>query len=165
MGEPETSDQIAAFLNTWQNELPSLHQNRLLNGNDLARFAETKGIQVGRAEPLQVYERGWLAADDWDSDRSPRFHPFRIYPLHRVLQVCSPRRAATSTLDRGKLGPFLSRIVTSLPELDAIGHLASEQRCRPADPAGACPVAISYRPHVLSWLRAGEGPSAAARRV
>lgn len=69
-------------------ELDSLRQNQLLDDRALTLFALECGLSGEAGGPGWVdarQAREWLTSDGTGDDGEPRFHPFRIYPLHKLL--------------------------------------------------------------------------------
>lgn len=45
-----------------------------------------RGLSVFFGQPEEFYAKGWLTNDAPDHDGELRFHPFRVYSLHQILQ-------------------------------------------------------------------------------
>jgi len=106
-----------------------VRQNRPLDEGAFLRFARDCGIGVAgvvTGEPGRFHQLGWLREDDRDEQGSPYFHPFRIYPLHGLINACDLHIAAASSVNRDRLMPFLEQVVKGLPTLDQIGTYAQQ---------------------------------------
>jgi hypothetical protein len=80
---------FAVSLQDWREDLETLRQNWLLHESQLITFARERGVPVDGVivgEPGEFHRRGWLCSDDEDGDGAPRFHPFRLYVLRKILQ-------------------------------------------------------------------------------
>jgi hypothetical protein len=100
-----------------------------LNENAFISFARDRGTTVHgvtSGDPGLLNERGWLPGDGFREDEALLFHPFRVYPLHRILEACKLPVAASSTLDRDAFSGFVSRVLdTMMPSIDKIGAAAA----------------------------------------
>jgi hypothetical protein len=68
----------------------NLRQNVLLPERGFIQFCRRCGIPVSGlldGDPGDFFKHGWLEADGINHDGGPLFHPFRIYPLYRILQL------------------------------------------------------------------------------
>jgi hypothetical protein len=84
------------FVGEWSQDLEQLRQNWLLSENSFLSFARDCGISVRgviTGEPGEFHEQGWLSIDGTDCEGGLRFHPFRMYPLHRILAEVRMARA------------------------------------------------------------------------
>jgi len=92
---------IRQQLEKWSDDLSRLRQNRVLGESAFITFVEDRGIPVFgvvEGDPGTFYRRGWLRADGSDHEGKPLFHPFRMYPIHRILQMCELGIALASSL-------------------------------------------------------------------
>ncbi|MGA2591276.1 MAG: hypothetical protein ABSH32_15255, partial [Bryobacteraceae bacterium] len=92
---------IRQQLEKWSDDLSRLRQNRVLGESAFITFVEDRGIPVFgvvEGDPGNFYRRGWLRADGSDHEGKPLFHPFRMYPIHRILQMCELGIALASSL-------------------------------------------------------------------
>ncbi len=115
------------YLADWSDELELLRQNRLLDESSFIRFASDRGIPVSgviRGDPSDFCRRGWLNCDGSNYDGGPLFHPYRIYPLDRILEACRLKIAASSSLQRENFLPFLEQVVTYLPTVEQLAEVA-----------------------------------------
>ena len=77
-----------------------LRQNSLLSESAFLSFASDRGVSISgvtRGDPGEFYRRGWLEADDLNDEAQPLFHPFRVYPLLRIIRFY--RRQVSVTLE------------------------------------------------------------------
>ena len=82
-GQPD----LAQSLVDWRDGLEPIRQNGLLDEGAFITFAKRRGIAVWgviSGDPGKLFKRGWLASDGVRENKTPLFHPFRVYPLHRV---------------------------------------------------------------------------------
>lgn len=122
--------ELRRHLDDWSDDLELLRQNRLLEESAFIRFANDCGIPasgVVTGDPSEFDKRGWLPHDGVQQDGRPLFHPFRIYPLHRILEACRLNISASSSLDREALPGFVARVAEQLmPSVEHIGAKAQE---------------------------------------
>ncbi|MBX6332069.1 MAG: hypothetical protein IRY91_09500 [Gemmatimonadaceae bacterium] len=124
----EQALDIRAALQEWAEPLRAILQNRLLDEAALLRFAKDRGIPaagVGKGDPGKMLDLGWLVPDGSATPERPLFHPFRVYPIFCVLQLCRLPIAASSSIDRAEFPGFLLRVAEGLPPLEAIGETAA----------------------------------------
>jgi hypothetical protein len=77
------------YIEAWAEDLELLRQNWLLSESSFLTFAKERGLTVVgviSGEPGEFHKRGWLASDATDEEGGARFHPFRVYTLHQILQ-------------------------------------------------------------------------------
>lgn len=116
---------LRQYLTDWSGEIELFRQNWPMGESQFLTFAKDRGLPafgVNTGEPGDFFRRGWLAADEIDPDGNPRFHPFRVYPLHRILGVCdlriapavflNPDSALRVTKSQLEHVPSVERIVT-----------------------------------------------------
>lgn len=116
--------EFAPLLTEWGDDLRVLRQNTLLNESHLINFARKRGIRVSgvvKGDPGEFYRRGWLRRDGEDGEGAPLFHPFRTYPLHRVLEACELRITPSSTIWRDTMPDFVENVLSYLPSIESIG--------------------------------------------
>ena len=109
-------------LQDWREDLEILRQNWLLSESQLITFARDRGVLVDGVivgEPGEFHRLGWLGSDAEDSDGTPRFHPFRLYVLRKILQR---RMAVGSLLDQPR---ELKRITEASKEWNDVVDLAT----------------------------------------
>ena len=117
---------LRQYFDELNEELNSLRQNRLVDESSFIRFANERGIRacgVCTGDPGDFYKRGWLTGDGTNYDGGPLFHPFRIYPLFKTLEVCSLNIATSSTLRRDSVLEFIAVVLSSLPSIEEIGEI------------------------------------------
>jgi hypothetical protein len=76
------------YLHASSDDLELLRQNWLLSESAFITFARDRGVNVIgviSGQPAQFHTQGWLASDGTDGDDGPHFHPFRVYPLYKIL--------------------------------------------------------------------------------
>ena len=125
----ENAQEPNQLLVQWQDDLHSIYQNRLLDEGQLIRFASERGIAVSgvvTGDPSRLLELGWLSADDRTNPERPRFHPFRLYPLCRIIEACRLHISATSSIEREHFRDFVARASEHLPPMEFIGELAAK---------------------------------------
>ena len=116
------------YLEEWAQELEMLRQNRLLSESAFITFARDRGIAVSgmtTGDLGNLSKRGWLASDGLDHHGDPLFHPFRIYPLHCILENCELPIATSVFLERDNLIEFIERLPAFLLSID-LGEDARE---------------------------------------
>ncbi len=82
-GLPEVRLETALW-----DRLDELRQNRLMGESQFMSFLRDRGIPALGAfngEPEEFLRRIWLDCNERDEDGSPLFHPFRMFPVHRIL--------------------------------------------------------------------------------
>jgi hypothetical protein len=68
---------------------------------------------VLEGDPGDFHNRGWLRRDGTDDENRPFFHPFRIYPLHRILESCRLGLARSATLRPAATLKLVERLLGS----------------------------------------------------
>lgn len=79
---------IAELKATLDGARAAIGQLSLLSESGFLSFASDRGIAVtgvNKGEPGEFHAKGLLPSDDIDNAGRPQFHPFRVYPLHRIL--------------------------------------------------------------------------------
>ncbi len=92
---------LRRYTEEWSQDLAVLRQIRLLDESSFIRFATDRGLPVSgviEGDPGDFHQRGWLVSDGTNYDERPLFHPFRIYPLHKILGMCKLGIATSSSL-------------------------------------------------------------------
>jgi hypothetical protein len=77
-------------------------QNSLMAESAFLSFLSERGIPVFgivEGEPGTFFRRLWLDCDGVDQHGSPLFHPFRLFPVHRILDRCKLRIARGASLN------------------------------------------------------------------
>lgn len=125
MDQNEVPD-LRRFLHDWSEDLNLLRQNWLLNENRFVTFTKERGIPTSGAitgNPGELFKQGWLT-DDGVEDGSPLFHPFRLYPFHKVLEVCALRMAPVAPLQRDSVLRIAETLLSRLPSSEEIQRVA-----------------------------------------
>jgi len=89
------------YFEEWAQDLEMLRQNRLLDESAFITFTRDRGVAVSgvvTGDPGNLHKRGWLASDGLDY-RGPLFHPFRMYPLHCILDKGEDGRESNQVAD------------------------------------------------------------------
>lgn len=123
------------YLEQLSQDLELLRQNRLLDEGTFIKFAKDRGVPVWgvvTGDPGDLHKRGWLTSDGRDHNNCLLFHPFRICPLHRILEVSKLNIATSASLRRDRVLGLVEQVVASLPAVDEIG-VATQERNRVAD--------------------------------
>jgi hypothetical protein len=105
--------EFRQYLDDWSEDLELLRQNRLLKESAFIRFAGDRGTPVFgviEGDPGEFNRRGWLPHDGLQQDGRPLFHPFRVYPLHRILEACKLNITASSSLNRKAMPGLVARV-------------------------------------------------------
>jgi hypothetical protein len=126
---------LSQYVRDWAPSVEVLRQNRLLDEADFIGFARDRGIQVWgvvTGDPGDFNRRSWLTRDGTGPDGSPLFHPFRIYPLHQILQASDLHITPSASIRRDRVTGLLERVLANLPSIDQIGQ-ASRERNRLVD--------------------------------
>lgn len=87
------------FLEQSRDDVNALRQNWLLSESQLITFARDRGVMVDGlivGEPGEFHRTGWLRNDEIDQEGEPRFHPFRLYVLRKILE----RKTALGSLSK-----------------------------------------------------------------
>src|SRR2546426_4654136 len=127
--DPNKIPDFDQYRKAWAQDLELLFQNRLLNESALIAFARDRGLPVWgviTGDPGELHKRGWLRSDGTGYKAEPLFHPFRIYTLYKVLEICELHIVPSSTLRREKVLGFVERILPLLHSVDKIGENAQE---------------------------------------
>jgi hypothetical protein len=114
------------YFEEWAHDLEMLRQNKLLGERELITFARERGIAVSGAatgDPGNLHRQDRLASDGLDY-RGPLFHPFRMYPLHCILDKGEDTRESNQVADLAILlePVYWPRIIDylSCPPIDII---------------------------------------------
>ncbi len=127
MGYSDVPD-LRQFTIEYKEEIELLRQNRLLGESQFLRFARDRGLPAPHAlkgDPDKLLDRGWLYPDEVDLEGNPSFHPFRIYPLHRILDACEFRIAPTVSLNRDSMvrcTEYALKHIPSTGQLDSLSR-------------------------------------------
>ena len=110
--------EIHQFFEENLKDYSNLNQNDLIIETKMISFAKDRGISIAgvvKGDPSRFIELGWLTVDS-----NNLFHPFRIYPFLRAVQLCKLRHTVTSSINRDSFQDFLRRVSDSLPSLELI---------------------------------------------
>ena len=116
------------YFEEWANDLEMLRQNKLLDERAFITFARDRGIAVSgiSTEDLaNMNKQGWIASDGLDHQGRPLFHPFRMYPLHCILEKCQLLIPASVFIDRNSVLEFVEQLPEFLLSID-LGENARE---------------------------------------
>lgn len=116
---------VRRYFEEWAQDPEMLRQNRLLDERAFITFARDRGIAVVTGDPGNLHKRGWLASDGLDQYGGLLFHPFRIYPLHCIIEKCELRIAASTFLERDSVLEFVEQLPEFLLSID-LGEDARE---------------------------------------
>jgi hypothetical protein len=92
-------------------------------------FLRDRGIPifgVAEGEPGEFVKRMWLDCDKLDEDGAPLFHPFRIFPVHRILGRLDLRIAKTQSLYPEGYSRLAERMLKEVPRDEEFRRLARE---------------------------------------
>jgi len=123
----EAMNLIQSFFANNRENLVEILQNRLLDESAFIRFSKDLGIEVSgvvNGDPSKFIEMGWLKSDELPGSDSILFHPFRIYPIHLIVEFCRLNIAPSSSMYRETFGDFLNKVKDSLPTIDRITEKA-----------------------------------------
>jgi len=127
-GSQEGIGELRRYIDEWTNDLELLRQNQLLDESSFIRFSRDRGIAVFgvvEGDPGEFNTRGWLPHDGLRENEKPLFHPFRLYPLYRILEACRLPIGASSSLNREDLSDFIARVADQVMlSVDQIGAAA-----------------------------------------
>lgn len=110
--------EIHQFFEENLKDYSNLNQNDLISETKVISFAKDRGISIAgvvKGDPSRFIELGWLTVDS-----NNLFHPFRIYPFWRAVQLCKLRHTVTSSINRDSFQDFLRHVSDSLPSLELI---------------------------------------------
>lgn len=123
----ETVPDLRNYLLARTDDLSVLRQNRLLAEPRLIAFARDRGLPISgiiEGDPSEFCARGWLPSDGTDWDGGRMFHPFRIYPIHKILKACELSLAPSSLLQRNRVGELAALASRILPPLERVSAIA-----------------------------------------
>lgn len=110
----------------WKDMLLPISQNNLLDEGQFIRFLKSRGLPVfgvATGDPSLFIEMGWLKSDNFMSDEI-MFHPFRLYSVYRLLEMCKLRIAPSSSINREAFPSFLNKVSTHILSISEIGKNA-----------------------------------------
>ncbi len=101
-----------------------LLQNKLMRESKFIKFIKDRGIAVFGAlegDPSKFCELGWLTNDN-NNNQKYLFHPFRLLPVFKGIELCKIRISATSTLNKDSFSQCIDKYINYLPKNDTIGN-------------------------------------------
>ena len=125
--ENANASPLRRQLEEWSATYDALWQNRLLTESEFISFSKDRGLPVFGAvdgEPGEFQKLGWLRADGHQELEDYLFHPFRIYPLHMILDCCDLRIARSATLDKDSVLRLVEHTLNTRPPARKIAELA-----------------------------------------
>ncbi len=131
----ESPDRIRQHLSDCSAELKPLLKNRLLNERSFIKFAKDRGLEVNgvvKGDPSKLNGLGCFPCDGHGDDgTSLLFHPFRIYPLQRILYAykCSTEISSSLIQDTAKWNRIADLAILLEP---IYWPIVSGRRSRPA---------------------------------
>ncbi len=120
---------LRRYLTDWTDEFALFRQNWLLGEGQFLTFARDRGLPVlgvNSGEPGDFAKRGWLHPDETDSNGEPRFHPFRIYPLHHILSACDLRIAQSTSLKPDAMLWLTKQMLDHLPPAERLYEMSQD---------------------------------------
>ena len=125
--EQKQRPDFREYTRRWSDDLECLRQNRLQAEGAFIRVTRDRGLPVWgsvNGDPGDFHKRGWLTSDGTDYDGGPLFHPFRVYPLHQILETCQLRMARSSSLHRGGALGLVEGMLAAVPSDNEIADRA-----------------------------------------
>jgi hypothetical protein len=119
-------------LTQWSDDIETVRQVKLLDEAAFLRFVKNRGLSVYgvvTGEPGEFYRRGWLRRDGSDHGGGPMFHPFRLFPIHRIIGVLQRSIAASVWLQEDAVRRVVESLITSIPTPQEIDELARRWNC------------------------------------
>ncbi len=125
-----TTPDLQKNIKYWDEDLNILWQNRLLDEGKFIRFARDRGIAVYgviEGDPGTFNRLGWLPHSALNYDGKLLFHPFRIYPLRKIIEACTLKISPSSLLNRGAIVEYIPKIIHNImPSNEQIKECAEE---------------------------------------
>lgn len=113
------NNKIQSFFIECLEEYTIFNQINLMRENNIIRFTKERGIAVSgvvTGDPSRFVELGWITNDSVNGF----FHPFRMYPYLKAIQLCELKVTPTSSINRDSFRNLLSRVSEFLPSLEEI---------------------------------------------
>jgi hypothetical protein len=113
----------------WTQDLTDLRQNSLLDESTFINFAGERGIPVHgviEGDPGVFHRKGWLHSDDRGYDGKPLFHPFRVYPLKKILDACDLHISRSASLQRCDAIKLFAMMLSNIPSDETIRDEAAQ---------------------------------------
>ena len=107
----------------WSEDIQVIQQNRLLGESAFSEFARKRGVPLWgtvAADIAELHAKSWIKQDGTDQDCSPLFHPFRLYPLHRILESWRLGMATSVPPDGERTLALVSSVLKRLPSVETI---------------------------------------------
>lgn len=118
-----SEERIHLFFLEHRNSYLEISQNSLLKESTLIKFTRDRGFCVSgvvTGDPSIYSARGWLDADNANTDNLKLYHPFRLYPLHVGGELSKINIPPLSSLNRDSLKNALPQICDHLPSINFI---------------------------------------------
>lgn len=125
MGQTTSPAEFSSFQKENGDDLAVLRQNGLMAERRFLDFSKKRGVKVfgvGSGDPGRFVENGWLRIDQTGDDDTPLFHPFRLYPVHKILHACRLPIAPSSSVNREGFLSFVERVMERLPALEELAE-------------------------------------------
>ena len=119
---------LREYIQQWSQDLYELRQNMLMDESTLITFARDRGLPIWgivTGDPGKFHRRGWLASDGSDRDGKPLFHPFRLYPIHRLLRACDLKVTRSAALNRETVIGLFKLMLSEVPSDDRLTSSAA----------------------------------------
>lgn len=119
-------------LTEWSDDLETVRQVKLLNEGAFLRFVKDRGLSVYgvvTGEPGEFCRRGWLPRDGSDHAGGPMFHPFRLFPIQRIIGAIQRNIAASVWLQEDAVWRVVESVIKSIPAPQEIDELAGKCNC------------------------------------
>lgn len=125
--EKAHSPDLGGLRREWDEQLSRCRQNALMSEAGFIRFARklgagVRGITTG--DPSRFHRLGWLEADGESPGGGLLFHPFRLYPLYRILHGSSIRLFFATPAEREGLLALVEQLEPHLPDPDRLSEVA-----------------------------------------
>lgn len=116
-GDSNTIQDFRSYKSDWSDDLEFLRQNNLMTESEFIKFANARGILVTgviNGDPGDFNRRGWLPHESTRADGTPLFHPFRVYTIHKILELCRLNITLSSVLNPQTFPGFVEGIARRL---------------------------------------------------
>ncbi|APD89774.1 hypothetical protein BM524_08240 [Alteromonas mediterranea] len=118
-----SEERIHPFFHEHRSSYLEILQNSLLKESTLIKFTKDRGFSVSgvvAGDPSIYSTRGWLEADNANTDKLKLYHPFRLYPLHVGGELSKLNITPLSSLNRDSLKEAFPQICDHLPPINFI---------------------------------------------
>ncbi|HAE40183.1 MAG TPA: hypothetical protein DCG57_16355, partial [Candidatus Riflebacteria bacterium] len=95
-----------------------------MNEAKLISFVKNIGIDISgiiKGDPSDFNQRGWLGHDETEQKDTVMFHPFRLYVIYKILELCKIPIALSSSLSRDRLPEHVKFVAKNL--MRPVGHI------------------------------------------